>query len=518
MKQISKRTYDLILLILISLAFVLSFYFFLGTNRPEGHFIHTSGIITFILLSYTLSLGPLTNIYSSLKPLLIHRRHTGIITVSLASIHGLFAGGLLTEGKYHLLFISYFNIKPEGIPHEWFGFTAWLILCVLAFTSNNFFVSKLAESWKFIHLLVYPAFFLAILHILFGPVLREDGEIILYILYPFLGLLFSIQLYSLHLYELKFGKNLFKNKEEKDSYLELFLSETKFLEDKIKDSSKSNQAKVCNIILDFVGERKIQADSTKSLLENALDADIPHIFECGGNARCSTCRVLILEGLEYCNHRNEAEKKLAIKKGLDDTVRLACQTYSDGDLKLKRLVFDKDDIEEIQNEGNAYRPVSGKEKKMAVLFSDIRSFTPFTESNLPYDVVHMLNKYFNTIGAAIHKHRGYIDKYMGDGIMVLFGLDESRTIDPCVDAVLAAKDMLKSLEEVNQYLKEHFHHTFSIGIGIHFGPVIIGKMGFHMKMEFTALGDTVNLASRIESKTKDLKAEILVSKDVYERI
>ena len=149
-----------------------------------------------------------------------------------------------------------------------------------------------------------------------------------------------------------------------------------------------------------------------------------------------------------------------------------------------------------------------------MLFADIRSFTPFTENNLPYDVVHVLNRYFDAIGEPIHENHGFINKYIGDGIMVLFGLNPRRGTNPCTDAIRASLGILEELEQVNSYLADHFSHRFVIGIGIHYGPVIIGEIGFRLKKEFTAMGDTVNTASRIESETKAIGASILVSDDV----
>jgi adenylate cyclase len=151
---------------------------------------------------------------------------------------------------------------------------------------------------------------------------------------------------------------------------------------------------------------------------------------------------------------------------------------------------------------------------LAVLFSDIRGFTAFAEGNLPYDIVHALNRYFNAIGQAIDENGGYIDKYMGDGIMALFGLNPYREEHPCLDAVTAALGMLSSLRGVNDYMSAHLGHEFTIGIGIHYGTVVVGEIGFKLRKQFTAIGDTVNLAARLESETKNLEADILVSDQV----
>ena len=208
--------------------------------------------------------------------------------------------------------------------------------------------------------------------------------------------------------------------------------------------SDSMNAAITTALLDFVGDKKIHAKTSDTILDCSLKAGINHVFECGGNARCSTCRVIIINGLTNCLPRNLAELELSTHKKFSDDIRLACQTKFKGDVKLKRLVFDSEDIQEAEEESF---PIPAKEQSLAILFADIRSFTPFAESNLPYDVVHILNRYFNAISKPIFENRGYIDKYIGDGIMVLFGLDETREVHPCIDAMNAAQGICNTLNE-----------------------------------------------------------------------
>ncbi|NCS94408.1 MAG: 2Fe-2S iron-sulfur cluster binding domain-containing protein [Leptospira sp.] len=260
---------------------------------------------------------------------------------------------------------------------------------------------------------------------------------------------------------------------------------------------------------------ELESISEESILELSLRNNIPHVHICGGKARCSTCRVFVLEGIENCSPRTPKELKLANAKGFPAEVRLACQTMINGKAKIRRLVLDEEDSSGAIHEGKNGLNIAGTEVDAAVLFSDIRSFTSFSEKNLPYDIIHILNRYFNTIGTHIDSNGGYIDKYMGDGIMVTFGLEE-RKEHPALLALKSAQEMIIALDDFNKYLRKHFNHEFQIGIGIHFGSVIVGNLGFQKKMEFTAIGDTVNTASRIESLNKKLKTKVLVSKEVYE--
>ncbi|GBF49676.1 adenylate/guanylate cyclase catalytic domain protein [Leptospira ryugenii] len=223
-----------------------------------------------------------------------------------------------------------------------------------------------------------------------------------------------------------------------------------------------------------------------------------------------------MEGLENCPPRNELEEALAKAKGFLPNVRLACQTIPTGEVHLRRLVIDDEDVELAKEQGaNGF----GKEKEVAILFSDIRGFTSFAESNLPYDVIHILNRYFKQIGEVILKNKGYIDKYIGDGIMAIFGLEDGEEANEiCFQAVQSALLMLEELDKLNEYLELNFDVQFNIGIGIHFGEVIIGEIGHPLSKQVTAIGDNVNLASRIEQLTKATSVKVLLSKEVKERV
>lgn len=264
--------------------------------------------------------------------------------------------------------------------------------------------------------------------------------------------------------------------------------------------------------VDFDREESIEVeDLGQTLLQISLGAGIPHACACGGHALCSTCRVRVLAHPENLEPRNELETRLARAKGFGDDIRLACQTRIKGSVKLRRLVIDEEDLQ-IAREGTAQ--TIGRDRTLAILFSDIRDFTPFADSHLPYDVMHILGRYFRRMGDAVLRHHGYIDKYMGDGIMALFGLERSTPTEACLDAVAAALAMLDHLRALNLYLRRQFDTEFRIGIGVHVGSVIVGEVGHPRKMQFTAIGDAVNVASRVESATKEMGVGLAVSADV----
>ena len=268
----------------------------------------------------------------------------------------------------------------------------------------------------------------------------------------------------------------------------------------------------------YQNEAVVEVDTTTFILQASLQHGIPHTHVCGGNARCSTCRVLILEGLEYCCPRNEKEQKMANRRNFSPLVRLACQTTVSGDVALRRLVLDDEDVQLVDQEvagGAAPRSV-GEERHLAILFADVRNFTAFAEAHLPYDVVHVLNRYFSRVGAIINHHHGQINNFIGDGLMALF--DTHASTDPTLNAVRAGLEMLKAVEAMQAYFEAQFKINFRIGIGVHYGEVVLGTVGSGDNRRLTAIGDAVNLASRIESANKEAGTEFLISEEAHEQV
>jgi adenylate cyclase len=223
---------------------------------------------------------------------------------------------------------------------------------------------------------------------------------------------------------------------------------------------------------------------------------------------------MITEGLEHCALRNDKEQVLAERLHFSPEIRLACQTTINGDVKLRRLVMDEEDIELTDQMGAGATPTSaGEEKELAILFSDIRGFTPFAERLLPYDVVHVLNRYYYEVGEAIIRNGGHIDNYMGDGLLALFGMDDAQ--GAALRAVKAGLGMLEAVEHLKPYMEAIYGRSFQIGIGVHYGNVVVGAVGAANMKRVTAIGDAVNFASRIESATKQAGAHFLISEDAY---
>jgi len=271
-------------------------------------------------------------------------------------------------------------------------------------------------------------------------------------------------------------------------------------------------------ILFLPDQRYVEASDLESVLSASLRAGISHTNECRGNARCSTCRVLVLNGLEFCSPRNEKEQALAAQLHFGERVRLACQTTITGHVTLRRLVLDAKDasLTDQQKETSTHGSV-GEERQLAILFVDIRDSTSFAESVPPFDVIHVLRRFYHPIERAVIDNGGHVACYTGDGLMALFGVEPSECAT--LDAVRAGLDMLHSVkEDVRPYVKKLFQRSFRIGVGVHFGEAIVGTVGGGLQERVTAVGDAVNIASRIERANKKARTEFLVSEAVLREV
>ena len=257
-------------------------------------------------------------------------------------------------------------------------------------------------------------------------------------------------------------------------------------------------------------------DST--ILEATHQAKINHMHVCGGNARCSTCRVYIMDGLSNCLCRNEKEEQIAKKLGFPGNIRLACQTKIGGNISIRRPVVDDLDIKIVLKQlGDTPGTKLGQEKDLAILFTDIVNYTQFAEAFPAYDVVHVLNRYYQTMNEIIMQHKGVISDVAGDGILALFGAIEDST-STVLDAINTVRAMQTVLIQFNAYLNQMYDRSFGIRAGISFGKVIVGNFDTGMMSKISAIGDLVNLASRIETANKDFGTKLLISQSANKEI
>ena len=262
----------------------------------------------------------------------------------------------------------------------------------------------------------------------------------------------------------------------------------------------------------------IHCGPDETLLAAALRQGVDLAHACGGNARCSTCRVVILAGNEYCSAPEGAERTLSRHMRFPDHMRLACQTRVSGDVQVRRFVVDELDYQLVLKQRESFMAGNqlGEVKQVAILFADINGYTPFAESLPPYDVVHVISRYFHLMGNVVKEYRGQILDYYGDGFMACFGLTDTN--GSALLGVQAGLEMFAAVESLNGYLFKVYGRTFRIRIGLNYGEVIWSRIGIQDMEKLAAIGDAVNLASRIEQANKQLGTHFLISEDAYREV
>jgi adenylate cyclase len=242
-----------------------------------------------------------------------------------------------------------------------------------------------------------------------------------------------------------------------------------------------------------------------TLLEALRAAGVRHASVCGGRGRCSTCRIRVTKGLELLEPPSQAETHILERISAPPTVRLACQLRPTADLEAVSLLAPS-----VGPEAAFATPSRGEESELAVLFCDLRDFTRLAEKRLPYDVVFVLNRYFEVLGKAVQEAGGHIDKFIGDGVMALFGIRGTKS-KGCTDALSAAHHISTRLEDLNAALANDLEGPLAVGIGIEVGRVIVGEMGYGGSKSLTAIGDCVNTASRFQELCKEYDCQLVVS-------
>jgi adenylate cyclase len=199
--------------------------------------------------------------------------------------------------------------------------------------------------------------------------------------------------------------------------------------------------------------------------------------------------------------------------GAAPNVRLACQLRPTHDLSVVPLL----PVTATARDGYT-RPdyIAGQEREICVMFADLRDFTRFSERKLPYDVVFFLNRYLETMSRAVEHAGGIPNQFTGDGVMALFGV-ESGPEQGSRDAIVAAEAMMRGLAEMSAGLAEELSEPLRMGIGIHTGHAVVGRMGSGVAMYLTAVGDTVHVASRLQDLTKQYQCQLIISEPAARR-
>ncbi|MBX5195858.1 adenylate/guanylate cyclase domain-containing protein [Rhizobium sp. NZLR10] len=264
------------------------------------------------------------------------------------------------------------------------------------------------------------------------------------------------------------------------------------------------------VAVHYPGGEVIRVPRGFSVLEASRLGGLPHYSVCGGKGQCSTCRVQILGDYGNLPVPDKMEQTTLRRINAGPDVRLACQLRPNRDVAVAPLLVP---ALEAALPANSQETSPGREREIAVLFVDIRHFTTLTETRLPFDVVFLLNRYFAIIGKAVEQAGGRLDKFIGDGAMALFGLNTAPE-EACRQALSAAAAIVAEIEKLAAELADELALPLRIAIGIHTGPAVVGTMGYGRVRSLTAIGDTVNVASRLESAAKEFEAAIVISEPV----
>jgi adenylate cyclase len=261
----------------------------------------------------------------------------------------------------------------------------------------------------------------------------------------------------------------------------------------------------------YPGRRVVSVPIGFSVLESSRHAGIAHASVCGGRGRCSTCRVRVTQGKEDLPAPSAEEARVLARVGASPDVRLACQLRPVRNLSVLPLIPPSVRPQSaLAPAGVDARVMTGEEREICVLFADLRGFTRMAESRLPYDVVFLLNRYFEAMGEAIERAGGIPNQFTGDGVMALFGVT-SGPQRGAREALVAARDMQQALARLSADLHEELPESLRLGIGIHSGSTVVGHMGRGVATYLTAVGDTVNTASRLQDQTKHFACQLIVS-------
>jgi adenylate cyclase len=194
--------------------------------------------------------------------------------------------------------------------------------------------------------------------------------------------------------------------------------------------------------------------------------------------------------------------------GSDPAIRLACQLRPETDISFFQIF-----MPQIAAAGASGPSHIGEERYLVSMFVDMRGSTQLAEHRLPFDTVFVVNRFLGAVSQAVIECGGQPNQFLGDGQLALFGLTAGRQT-ACRQAIRAAAMIAANFEQLNQFLEHDLREPIRFGIGIHSGEVIVGDIGYRDHMVFTALGDAVNVAARLQDMTKNLGCEAILSDEV----
>ena len=245
-----------------------------------------------------------------------------------------------------------------------------------------------------------------------------------------------------------------------------------------------------------------------TVLETLRANGIPHASVCGGRARCTTCRIRVVDGIATLPEPAGLEAAALARIAALPGVRLACQIRPSSDIAVTPLLA----ADASAADGLVRGGMEGSEREVTVVFIDLRGSTTLGEAKLPYDVLFILNQFFNEMTKALVATGGHYSNFTGDGLMALYGLNAGEPALGAAQALRGAREMLTRLDQLNMHIRSDLKEPLRIGIGIHFGEAIVGMLGPPRSRIVTAIGDTVNTTARLESLTKEYDCTLILSR------
>lgn len=250
----------------------------------------------------------------------------------------------------------------------------------------------------------------------------------------------------------------------------------------------------------------------KSILDLAKENEIEIYSECGGRARCSTCRIRILGGIDNVMPRKPREAKLADRLGWEDEIRLACQTRIVGDVTVERLVRDSQDVGLLLDEHSQTLPA--QEATLAILTCELLDFDQFATKAPPYDQIHLLHRFLTQMGGLISAHKGRIQNYTGTGFRAFFGLDGGSADEKCLAAIRAGLRIAERMRGFNRYASTYFSTELQLGLGLHFGRMVVGQFGSPSKRHLLGIGEAAALTDAVSAHNSTVGTTILATEEL----
>jgi adenylate cyclase len=257
----------------------------------------------------------------------------------------------------------------------------------------------------------------------------------------------------------------------------------------------------------YPGGRVVRVPIGCAVLDASCRAGIPHASICGGRGRCTTCRIRVLRGADTLPPPDASEQTALARLRAGPNVRLACQLRPTGDTAVLPLLPPDITASDPRRRG----PEGGNiEHFVVIMFVDIRRSTALVEDRLPYDVVFLLNHFFDAVAGAVVETGGMPNQLIGDGMMAIFGVHAAPR-EACRQALAAGQLIQRRLAEFNRTLADELPEPITIGVGLHAGSVILGEIGYRDRFLLTAIGDSVHVAARLQDLTKEFECQLVVS-------